>query len=59
MDLSEAHNKGEERNMEVSVIRILMCTCGMNRYDKVRNEYIRGRLYVTKIDGNMRENKLS
>ncbi|CAN6720664.1 unnamed protein product [Malus baccata var. baccata] len=39
-------------------MRMLRWMCGPTRKDKIRNEDIRGKVGVAKIEGNMRENRL-
>lgn len=48
--------------MNVTEIRMCVCekwTCGVTRFDRIRNEYIRGSLGETDIAGQMRKNGFS
>lgn len=44
--------------MNIAEIRMLRWMCVLTRSDVIKNEYMRGNLYVTNIVGKMSENRL-
>lgn len=42
--------------MEVTEIIVPSCMCALTTMDRIKNEYIRGRLRVTNVTGRRRKN---
>ena len=53
-----ALTKRQEAEMEVAELKMLRCSLGVTRMDKIRNEYIRGTAHVGKFGDKTREARL-
>ena len=51
--------KGQEKELEVTELKILRYSLGVTKLDKIRSEYIRGMAHVRRFRDKLREGRLT